>query len=88
MGYTWPSSGYTSGPWKVLCKATCGQPRGKEALSRHVGKSDTYYCSHLTAGKCPCSKEIEKAQHSTKRESDEKDSAQLPRNELLMPSCE
>jgi hypothetical protein len=46
---------------------------------RHV-----LYCSHLTAGQCPCPKEIKKAQDSTKREGDEKDSAQLPHsvNEL------
>ncbi len=42
-------------------------------------KLDTNSCPHLTAGKYPCSKEIKKAQHSTKWEGDEKDSAQLPR---------
>jgi hypothetical protein len=42
-------------------------------------KLDTY-STYLTAGKYPCSKEIKKAQHGTKWESDEKDSAQLPRD--------
>jgi len=37
------------------------------------------HSSHLTAGKCPCPKEIKKAQHGTKWESDEKDGAQLHR---------
>jgi hypothetical protein len=36
--------------------------------------------SHLTAGKCPCSKEIKKAQHSTKWESDKKNGSELPRS--------
>jgi hypothetical protein len=39
-----------------------------------------YSSSHLTAGKCPCSKEIKKAQHRAKWEGDEKDGAQLFRS--------
>jgi hypothetical protein len=47
-------------------------------------KLDMYSCSHLTAGQCPCSKEIKEAQHGTKWESDEKDGAQLPRIESVI----
>ncbi len=45
-------------------------------------------CSHLTASKCPCPKEIKKAQHGPEWKGDEKDSAQLPHpiNELEIPS--
>ena len=42
-------------------------------------KLDMLSSSHLAASKRPCSKEIKKAQHGTKWESDEKDGTQLPR---------
>jgi hypothetical protein len=56
-------------------------------MASHVARSiepphwklDMKPTSHLTAGKCPCSKEIKEAQHCAKWESDEKDGAQLHR---------